>query len=358
MRVGILTSGGDCPGLNAVAHAFVKYVISNIPKAEILGFSDGYTGLIEGSCKTIDDAFFERFFFAGGTVLGSVRQPFKSMTDNVGDGVSKLDKMKSNYKKSGLDCLVTIGGAGTHKTAAMLSAEGCNVIGLPKTIDNDIWGTEFSFGFDTAAEVAAKCVQDMHATAYSHGRTMLVEVMGNKTGWLALHAAVAGGAHAALLPEFPYDENAVADFVAERRKSGARYDVIVVAEGAYSQKEARLKRRERTELRRAAGLVTATARIARIIEEQAGVEARVQTVGYLQRGAAPNAHDRVLCTLMGAYAGELLKNGRFGVSVAAVGGRVTYNSLADIAGRTKFVERDTPLYKAAKNTGIYFGEEL
>ena len=212
-----------------------------MPRPEILGFKDGYTGLIENNFIPVGEHFFDDLLYTGGTILGSIRQPFKNMADPAEDGVSKLDKMVENYRRLGLDCLVTLGGAGTHKTAAMLSAEGCNVIGLPKTIDNDIWGTEFTFGFDTAAEVAAKCVREMHATAYSHGRTILVEVMGNKTGWLSLYAAVAGGAHACILPEFPYDETALAEYIARRRENGARYDVIVVAEGRHDERGERLE---------------------------------------------------------------------------------------------------------------------
>lgn len=355
MKIGLLTSGGDCPGLNAVMRAFVKYIEANLPKAEIIGFLDGYTGLIEGNYRQVDASFFEDLLFTGGTVLGSIRQPFKSMNDEGEDGRTKLDKMTANYKKLGLDCLITVGGAGTHKTAATLSAEGCNVIGLPKTIDNDIWGTDYSFGFDTAAEVAAECVRNMHATASSHGRVMLVEVMGNKTGWLALNAAVAGGAHIALLPEFPYDEEVVLATLAKRREQGARYDIIVVAEGAMTTEESTLKRKEMLSLRKARGYASVTDRLAKTIERRLGIEARTQTVGYLQRGACPNAHDRALCTLLGAYAGELVKVGKFGVTVAQSCGKVTYNSLADIAGRTKFVTDDTPLYKAALQTGLSFG---
>ena len=355
MKIGLLTSGGDCPGLNAVMRAFVKYAKDNIPKAEIYGFLDGYTGLIEGKYKMLDGRFFDDLLFTGGTVLGSIRQPFKSMTSETDDGVTKLDKMVANYKELGLDCLITIGGAGTHKTAYMLSAEGCNVIGVPKTIDNDIVGTDCSFGFDTAAEVAAECVRNMHATAYSHGRVMIIEVMGNKTGWIALHSAVAGGAHIALLPELPYDENTVIDTIAERRERGERYDIIVVAEGAMTMEESKLKRKEMLALRKLQGYSSAAQRLVELIGERLKVEVRLQTVGYLQRGVCPNAHDRALCTVMGAYAANLAKHGKFGVTVALSGGRITYNSLADVAGQTKFITQDNPLLIAAESTGISFG---
>ena len=205
MKIGMLTSGGDCPGLNAVMRAFAKYAFSHIADVKIFGFLNGYTGLIENEYEELEEKNFENLLLAGGTMLGSKRQPFKLMTETDGNNRSKLDKMKETYKNLGLDCLITLGGAGTHKTAALLSAEGCNVIGLPKTIDNDIWGTDVTFGFETAMETATLCIDKMHSTASSHGRIMLVEVMGNKVGWLTLYAGLAGGADMILIPEIPYE---------------------------------------------------------------------------------------------------------------------------------------------------------
>ena len=234
MKIGMLTSGGDCPGLNAVMRAFAKYVCSHIEDVKIFGFLNGYTGLIENEYEILAEKDFEPLLLAGGTVLGSKRQPFKQMTVSDGNNRSKLDKMKETYEKLGLDCLVTLGGAGTHKTAALLSSEGCRVIGLPKTIDNDIWGTDVTFGFSSAMEIATECIDRMHSTAASHGRTMLVEVMGNKVGWLTLYAGLAGGADMILIPEIPYDEDAVVEFLEKRRKEGARYNIVAIAEGALS----------------------------------------------------------------------------------------------------------------------------
>lgn len=356
MKIGMLTSGGDCPGLNAVMRAFAKYVCSHIDDVKIIGFLDGYTGLIENEYEILEEKDFDNLLLAGGTMLGSKRQPFKQMTVADENNRSKLDKMKENYGRLGLDCLVTLGGAGTHKTAALLSAEGCNVIGLPKTIDNDIWGTEVSFGFNTAVEVATECIDRMHSTAASHGRTMLVEVMGNKVGWLTLYAGLAGGADVILIPEIPYDEDAVVAFLEKRRKAGARYNIVAIAEGALSREEAALKRRERLALRAARGETTATARLAKEIERRTGVETRTQVIGYLQRGGSPNPYDRALCTLMGSYAGELAEKRRFGVTVALSGGKATYNSLADVAGKTKSVPPSCQMVKAAKAVGVSFGE--
>ena len=356
MKIGMLTSGGDCPGLNAVMRACAKYVCSHIEDVKIFGFLNGYTGLIENEYEILAEKDFEPLLLAGGTVLGSKRQPFKQMTVSDGNNRSKLDKMKETYEKLGLDCLVTLGGAGTHKTAALLSYEGCRVIGLPKTIDNDIWGTDVTFGFSSAMEIATECIDRMHSTAASHGRTMLVEVMGNKVGWLTLYAGLAGGADMILIPEIPYDEDAVVEFLEKRRKEGARYNIVAIAEGALSVGEASLKRKEMAALRASRGETTATERLARAIEARTGVDTRTQVIGYLQRGGSPNAYDRAICTLMGSYAGELAERKKFGVTVAMAGGKITYNSLADIAGKTKSVPPTHQLVRAAKAVGISFGE--
>lgn len=356
MKIGMLTSGGDCPGLNAVMRAFAKYVCSHIEDVKIIGFLNGYTGLIEREYEILEEKDFENLLLAGGTMLGSKRQPFKQMTVSDGNNRSKLDKMKETYEKLGLDCLITLGGAGTHKTAALLASEGCKVIGLPKTIDNDIWGTDVTFGFSSAMEIATECIDRMHSTAASHGRIMLVEVMGNKVGWLTLYAGIAGGANMILIPEIPYDENAVIAFLEKRRREGARYSIVAIAEGAVSVEESKLKRKEMAALRAARGEGTATERLARAIEEKTGVETRTQVIGYLQRGGSPNPYDRAICTLMGGYAGELAEKKKFGVTVSMAGGKVTYNSLADIAGKTKSVPPTHQMVKAAKAVGIGFGE--
>lgn len=356
MKIGMLTSGGDCPGLNAVMRAFARYAFSHIGDVKILGFLDGYTGLIEGEYETLTERDFDGLLLAGGTMLGSKRQPFKMMTVADGDSPSKLDRMKQNYEKLGLDCLVTIGGAGTHKTAALLAAEGCNVVGLPKTIDNDIWGTDVTFGFHSAVEIAAECIDRIHSTAASHARTMLVEVMGNKVGWLTLYAGIAGGANMILIPEIPYDEDAVIEFLEKRKKAGARYNVVAIAEGALDAREAAMKRKDMLAFRKEQGIATATSRLAAVIEARTGVETRTQVIGYLQRGGSPNPYDRVLCTMMGAYAGELVERGKFGVTVAMSGGQITYNSLSEIAGKTKKVPLDCREISAAKATGVSFGE--
>lgn len=354
MKIGILTSGGDCPGLNAVIRGFGKYVYHNIKNAELIGIADGYGGLIRGECKRMSESDLSGILTLGGTILGTSRQPFKLMTVEDENSVSRLDRMKENYKKMGLDCLVTLGGAGTHKTAALLSAEGCNVIGLPKTIDNDIWGTDVTFGFHTALDVATDCIDRIHTTAASHGRTMFVEVMGNKAGWLTLYAGLAGGADVILLPEIPFSPDKVAKAVGRRADAGKAFSIVAIAEGAMTIEESKMKKKARAAARGTD--VTATNAVAKYVAEKAGVETRVVVPGHIQRGGSPSAYDRVLSTEFGSYAGKLAQEGKFGVTVALVGGKVTYNALADIAGKAKLVPPDCQEIKAAKSIGISFGD--
>ena len=353
MRIGILTSGGDCPGLNAVIRGFGKYAYENIKNVQLIGIADGYGGLIRGECRDMKKSDFTGILTLGGTILGTSRQPFKLMTVGDENSVTKLDLMKQNYKKMGLDCLLTLGGAGTHKTAALLSAEGCNVIGLPKTIDNDIWGTDVTFGFHTAVDIATECIDRIHSTAASHGRTMLVEIMGNKAGWLTLYSGLAGGADVILIPEIPFSPDKVAKAIEKRADAGKAFSIIAIAEGAMSAEESKLKKKERLEKR--GGDVTATAWLAKYVAEKAGVETRVVVPGHIQRGGSPSAYDRVLSTEFGSYAGKLVQEGRFGVTVALVNNRVTYNALSDIAGKAKLVPKDCKEVMTAESIGICMG---
>ncbi len=355
MKIGILTSGGDCAGLNAVIRAVGLYAYENMTNAQVLGIPDGYGGLIRGESRPLTRDELTGLLDRGGTVLGTSRQPFKTISVRE-NGPSRLEKMVENYRKLGLDCLFTLGGAGTHKTAALLSAEGCNVIGLPKTIDNDIYGTDVTFGFQTAVEAAVDCIDRITTTAASHNRTMLVELMGNKAGWLALHAGLAAGAHMILLPEIPFDPDRVCEFVRRRTERGAGYTLIAVAEGAQLKSEAAVRKKERTFIRAERGETTVTAHLAERIHERTGAEARVSVLGYVQRGGVPCAYDRALCTRLGSYAGRLAAEGRFGVTVAVAGNRITFNALSDIAGKYKLVNPDGDIVRAAKDIGVAFGE--
>ena len=353
MKIGILTSGGDCAGLNAVIRAIGIYCLNNIPGAEIYGIPDGYGGLIRGDSFRMSESDFGDILDRGGTVLGTSRQPFKRMTVEE-NGESRLEKMCENYRNMGLDCLFTLGGAGTHKTAALLSFEGCNVIGLPKTIDNDIYGTDVTFGFRTAVEVVTDSLDRIKTTVASHRRTMLVEIMGNKAGWLTLDSGIAAGVDMILIPEMPIDVDAVCEYVAEGR-SGKPYNIIAVAEGALLASEAPYKKSERVFARSYMGETTITRHLAETIGERTGTETRYTVLGYLQRGGTPCAYDRLLCTRLGGFAGKLAKDGRFGVTAAVVGGRITFNALGEIAGKYKLVDPEGPEVRCARDLGIGFG---
>lgn len=356
MKIGILTSGGDCPALNAVIRGFAKYAYQNIKGAEIYGIADGYGGLINGEYKKMKPSDFSGILNIGGTILGTSRQPFKKMTVEENNS-TKVEKMKANYKKMGLDALLTLGGAGTHKSAALLVAEGLNVIGLPKTIDNDIFGTDVTFGFYSAVDVATECIDRVHTTAASHGRTMVVEIMGNKVGWLTLYAGVGGGADIILLPEIPFDTDIVCKKVLERAEAGKAFSIIAIAEGAIEKSEAKLKKKERAQKRAENGDVTLTGRLAREINQRTGVETRVVVPGHLQRGGNPSALDRALSTQVGAYAGYLCKEHMFGTTVAIRGDKITHNKIEDIAGKTKWVPLDHSMIASARSIGISFGDE-
>ena len=356
MRIGILTSGGDCPGLNAVLRGFCKYCFNKIKDVEILGFLEGYAGLMNREYRQLTPADVEGILDLGGTILGTSRQPYKLMTVKEGDGPTKLQQMVENYKKLRLDCLVTLGGAGTHKTASLLSVEGCNVIGLPKTIDNDIYGTDVTFGFHTAVDIAADALRRIRTTADSHRRVFFVEVMGNKVGWLTLYAGLAAGADAILLPEMPYDEDNIIKFISEKRAAGARSVVIAVAEGAMSKREADMSKKERRDYLVQFGSATVAERLAGTISQKSELQCRSTVLGHIQRGGEPCAYDQVISTEIGAFGAHLAQVGRFGVTVCVKGNRLGFNVLTDIAGRTKRVPADGQLVLLAKDMGIYFGE--
>ncbi len=357
MKIGILTSGGDCAGLNPVIRAIGLYLYNNVKNVELVGIPEGYAGLIRGESFPLTCDDLKGLLTLGGTILRTRRTPFKRMTV-MEEGGTRLSKMIANYKKMGLDCLFTLGGAGTHKTAALLSMEGCNVIGVPKTIDNDIFGTDVTFGFRTAVEVVTEAFDRIETTTRSHSRIMLVEVMGNKAGWLTLHSGIAAGAHMILIPEIPFNLNAVCSFVDARIAAGETYTMIAVAEGATLDTEAKLKREERTFARSALGESTITRHLAEVIGEHTGQETRHSVLGYLQRGGTPCAFDRLLCTQLGSYAARLAVEGKFGVTAAVLGNKITFNALADVAGKYKFVDPKGEEVAIARGIGISFGDRV
>lgn len=356
-RIGILTSGGDCPGLNATIRGVAKACYERFgDEVEIVGIQDGYSGLINNQCKEMVSSDFSGILTTGGTIFGTKRTPFKMMKVVGEDNVDKVKAMKETYKKQKLDCLLTLGGNGTHKTANLLSQEGLNVIGLAKTIDNDIWGTSVTFGFHTAVDTATEVIDRLHTTANSHGRILVVEIMGNKAGWLTLYSGIAGGADMIVIPEIPYDIDKLCVACEKRSRSGKGFSILAVAEGAYDVDEAKLKKKERAKLRAEAGITTATNRIAKQIEENTGCETRVCVPGHMLRGGSPSAYDRVLATKFGVHAAELIASEKYGYTVAMVDDVVSENPLSEIAGKTKFVPQDDQLVKTAKDIGISFGD--
>ena len=354
-RIGILTSGGDCPGLNACIRGVARASYSMFD-TEIVGIQDGYAGLIAGDYKEMKQSDFSGILTLGGTILGTRRTPFRNMRVIEDDNVDKVKAMKSNYKKMKLDCLVCLGGNGTHKTANLLSEEGLHVIGLPKTIDNDIWGTDVTFGFHTAVDIATEVIDRIHTTAASHGRCMVVEIMGNKVGWLTLYAGMAGGADIILLPEIPYDLEKVCDAIRRRAEMGKTFSIIAVAEGAMTIEEAKMKKKERLAFRQETGFSSIAMRLAKELEAKVGVEARAVIPGHVQRGGTPSAYDRMLSTVFGVHAAKLIAGEEYGQAVGMAGSNVTHHPLSEVAGKTKFVPNDAQAVRAARAMGISLGD--
>ena len=355
-RIGILTSGGDCPGLNATIRGAAKALYQRMgDQVQIIGISDGYSGLINGVWREMHPSEFSGILTMGGTILGTKRTPFKLMRVIEDDNVDKVAAMKKNYKEMGLDCLLCLGGNGTHKTANMLAQEGLNVIGLPKTIDNDIYGTDVTFGFHTAVDIATEVIDRIHTTASSHRRCMVVEIMGNKAGWLTLYSGVAGGADIILIPEHPYNIDTVCAAVEKRASQGKNFSILAVAEGAFDTEEARMKRKERAAHRKEQGYGNATQRIADQIEQMTGFETRVCVPGHMQRGGSPSAYDRVPATQFGTYAAKLVEQEHYGVTVAMRNNHLTANDLSDIAGKSRLVPEDHGMLDVARRMGISMG---
>ncbi|MBR6102260.1 MAG: 6-phosphofructokinase [Ruminococcus sp.] len=356
-RIGILTSGGDCPGLNATIRGVAKACYERFGEdVEIVGIQNGYYGLMNNMCKEMQQSDFSGILTRGGTIFGTKRTPFKMMKVVEEDNLDKVKAMKQTYKKQKLDCLLTLGGNGTHKTANLLSEEGLNVIGLPKTIDNDIWGTSVTFGFHTAVDIATDVIDRLHTTATSHNRILVVEIMGNKAGWLTLYSGIAGGADIIVIPEIPYDIDKLAQACVKRAEGGKGFSILAVAEGAYDINEAKMKKKERAKSRADAGITTASTRIARQIEEATGCETRVCVPGHMLRGGSPSAYDRVLATKFGVHAAQLIADGKYGYAVAMIKENVSENKLEDVAGKTKFVPADDQMVKTARDIGISFGD--
>lgn len=355
LRIGMLTSGGDCQALNAAMRGVVKGICTKRNDVEIYGFQEGYKGLIYSNFTMLTSKDFSGILTLGGTILGTSRQPFKLMRVPDENGLDKVKAMKHTYHKLNLNCLVVLGGNGTHKTANMLREEGLNVITLPKTIDNDLWGTDMTFGFQSAVDVATDTIDKIHTTATSHNRVFIIEIMGHKVGWVALHAGIAGGADIILLPEIPYDINVIAEAIEKREAAGKRFTIIAVAEGAISKEDTKLSKKELKEKKK--NYPSVAYEMAEKVQKRTKQEVRIAIPGHTQRGGTPCAFDRVLSTRLGAAAAEAILDGDFGCMMALRNNNIVRVPLAEVAGKLKYVEPESEIIKEAKLTGISFGDE-
>lgn len=357
-RIGMLTSGGDCQSLNATMRGVAKSLYEMFDDVEIIGFEEGYKGLMYADYRVMKPSDFSGILTEGGTILGTSRQPFKLMRQLDENGLDKVEAMKHTYYKLKLECLVVLGGNGSQKTANLLREEGLNVVSLPKTIDNDLWGTDMTFGFQSAVNVATNAIDCIHTTAASHGRVFIVEIMGHKVGWLTLYAGIAGGADIILIPEIPYDLNVVAEAIKKREKAGKRFSILAVAEGAISKENAGLSKKELKEKKKNEPIYPSVAyEIGAKIEELTGQEIRVTVPGHMQRGGEPCPYDRVLSTRLGAEAARLIANKEYGYMVAIKNNELTKVPLEDVAGKLKTVDPKNAIIRQAKSVGISFGDE-
>ena len=357
-RIGLLTSGGDCQALNATMRGVVKGLSHNIDDLEVYGFMNGYKGLIYGDYRMLTAKDFSGILTRGGTILGTSRQPFKLMRTPDDNGLDKVEAMKQNYHKLNLDCLVILGGNGTQKTANLLREEGLNIIHLPKTIDNDIWGTDMTFGFYSAVNIATEAIDCIHTTASSHNRVFIVEVMGHKVGWLTLYAGIASGADVILIPEIPYDIDKVVGAIERRKRNGSGFTILAVAEGAISKEDAQLGKKElKKKMEEDRKLYPSVSyKVAKEIEDRTGMEIRVTVPGHTQRGGSPCPYDRVLSTRLGSAAAKLILNDEYGYMVGLINGKTKKVPLEECAGKLKVVTPDAQEIKDAKRIGISFGD--
>ena len=356
IRIGMLTSGGDCQALNAAMRGVVKTLSVSKEEVEIFGFLQGYKGLIYSNFQMLTSRDFSGILTKGGTILGSSRTPFKTIREPDEDGNDKVEAMKHTYHKLNLDCLVVLGGNGTHKTANLLREEGLNIITLPKTIDNDLWGTDMTFGFQSAVDVATNVIDCIHTTADSHRRVFVVEVMGHKTGWLTLNAGMASGADIILIPEIPYDIDKIITAIKKREENGNGFTILAVAEGAISKEDAKLSKKEYKKKLEKSTFPSVSYEVADAIAKRTGHEVRVTVPGHMQRGGSPCPYDRVFASRLGSEAGKLILAGEYGCMVGYRNREIVKVPLEEVAGKLKTVDPDASIVQEAKMLGICFGD--
>ncbi len=374
--IGILTSGGDCQGLNAAIRAVAKSAI-NTYNIDVIGILDGFRGLIENRVKHLGDNELSGILTVGGTILGTTRD--KPDKFPIGDKtVDMTTQAIENYRKLHLDSLICLGGGGTQKNALKLlkKSKDIRIITLPKTIDNDVAETDVSFGFDTAVQIAVEAIDRLHSTASSHHRIMVAEIMGHNTGWLTATAGLAGGADIILIPEIPYSLDVITNYLIERNRKGKRFSIVAVAEGAITKEEAReieklkskedkdkkkkkKKKKEKKKSKAAEPHIIKNVgnRLSGELQKLTGLETRLTTLGHTQRGGAPSAFDRMLATKLGTKATQLVADGVSGVMVAVKGDQLVPVPLEDVAGERKSVPFDHPILESLRQLKICLGEE-
>jgi 6-phosphofructokinase 1 len=355
-KIGVLTGGGDAPGLNAVIRAVVK--AGHNSEVQVVGLEDSFDGLIyPEKSRTLTPRDVTGILRLGGTILGTVNRgdPFAQPIVTPGGTFDYADRVVEMFQKMGLDALVCIGGDGTLAISYEFYKKGVPLVCVPKTIDNDIVGTTSCFGFDTAVDFATEAIDRLHSTAEAHRRIMVVEVMGRYAGWIALHSGVAGGADVILIPEIPYDLESVARCIRNRDAWGARFSIIVVAEGAHAknQRAAVIEEAHKGHVERLGG---EGMRVAKQLEELTGKETRFVVLGHLQRGGSPTAFDRTLATRFGGKAVELILKGQFGKMVANHPPDLVPVPLGEVVGKTKTVPLDYDLLTTARALGVSFGD--
>lgn len=358
-RIGVMTAGGDCPGLNAVIRAVTKPAIANYG-LDVLGIEDGFLGLIENRMRLLSSESVSNILTVGGTILGTNNKTDPHRLAVEVDGKLEYRDVTGvcleNLGKNGIDALVVIGGDGSMSIASGFARLGVNCIGVPKTIDNDLWGTDITFGFATAVSIATDALDRVHTTAASHHRVIVVEVMGRNAGWIALHAGMASGSDVILLPEIPYDIGVVCDFVQNRSKRGKRFSILCVSEGAKPAGGEQVVSRIDPTSPDPVRLGGIGQRVAGQVEAATGIETRAITLGHVQRGGTPVATDRVLATEFGYSAIELMEAGERGRLVVMKGRTVTHIPIGDVEGKQRLVPVDHPLIRAARNVGTCFGD--
>jgi len=360
MKIGILTGGGDCPGLNAVIRAVVKTAINECDM-EVVGFLDGYEGLIENRYRELKISDVSGILTRGGTILGTSNRadPF-NFPVLQGEEYIFLDQSSQairHFDSLGLDVLIAIGGDGTMAASQRMAEKGLKIVGVPKTIDNDLWGTDQTFGFDSAVTSATDAIDKIHSTAQSHHRAMVIEVMGRYAGWLALASGIAGGGDVVVVPEFPYQIGVICDMIKKRNRRGKNFSIIVVGEGSRPEGGEMVVKRMVENSPDKIRLGGVSYKIAAEIEEETSLEARVTILGHLLRGGTPTPYDRILASRFGIEAVHLARDRKYGYMVALKGREVSSIPIKDIAGKIRTLEPDSPLVQTALSLGMSLGVE-